>query len=94
MTIKKIYEKLDDFTVDERAEQLKQLKKLFTPLSIEQLKQFEIKIMSDTTLNFEDFVKEQNAEIRICINLEVSEMMGAPIRKFLNLPKITMKTEV
>lgn len=99
MTIKKIYEKLDNFTVDERAEWLKRLFNLFSPLSMEQLRQFEEefnvrRLSSDNKLQFKDFIKEQNAEIKLCIDLEVAERVGTPIRKVLNLPKITMETKV
>jgi len=95
MTLKEIYDNMDSFTDEERAEIFTKVFTLFSPPSHSTLRDFQNKW--DRRKSFEEFVKAQNETIRLCLDMEMSPM-GELIRRGAVmtgiLPKIDWDYEV
>lgn len=91
MTIKEILEKLDDFKGKEREKYLRSLFDNLTPFSQNQLRNFQD--TWDGNKSFEEFVKAQNKEIRMCIEMELSEI-GKITRKAIDLQPLNENDEI
>jgi len=91
MTIKNILEKLDSFKDKEREKYLRPLCSNLTSLSQNQLTNFQTNWDGDRS--FEEFVKAQNKEIRVCIELELSEI-GKIAREAAGLKPLNENDEI
>ncbi len=91
MTVKEIVEKMDDLTECERVEYLAPLLENLTSLSQNQLTNFQDSWDSDRP--FKEFVKAQNKEIKMCIELELSDM-GRSARILAGLEPLNENDEI
>lgn len=91
MTVKEILEKMDNFKSEEREKYLGPLLNDLTPFSKSQLMDFQNNW--DREKSFEDFVKAQNKQIRLCVEMELSEV-GIIARKAVDLELMTEDYEV
>jgi hypothetical protein len=91
MNLQDVIDKVDDFTEDERVEYLTKVFDILCPISMKTMSEFQV--TWNGSRGFEEFVKEQNKQIKMCIKLECSEV-GKIVREKLKLPVITLETEL
>lgn len=91
MTVKEIYDTMDGFTEEQRDKFLNGLFDIFCGLSIKSIISFQTNW--DGSRPFAEFVIEQNKVIRMCIDMEVSDI-GSHVRSLLGLSPLTMDTEI
>ncbi len=89
MTIKEFYDSIETMVGDSRVGPLEAVAKLFSPISIKTLQNFQD--AWDMEKPFEEFVKAQNKKIQTCIFLEIS-VAGEIVREASNLPKLSWDT--
>lgn len=91
MTIREVVEKMDGFSDAKRVKYLAPLYESLTPISQKQITSFQA--TWDHTKSFDEFKKAQSAELRKCIEIELSEM-GGIIRKELGLQPLNEDDEI
>ncbi len=91
MTVKEIYDNLESFTGDQRAEHLGNLSRQFSDVSMGDLVNFQDNW--SPSKGMEAFFAEQGKLFKKCINLEVSNF-GKTVREALGLEPLTWDTEI
>ena len=91
MTVKEVVEKMDGFSDTERVKYLKPLYENLTIISQNQITSFQA--VWDHTKSFDEFKKAQSAELRKCIEMELSDA-GGIMRKELGLQPLNEDDEI
>lgn len=91
MKIKEFIEKVDGFTEDERVEYIPKVVELLSVVSRGELMLFQRDW--DPSRGFEEFVKEQNKKIKMCLEIECTDA-GSSVREVFKLAPITMEAEI
>jgi len=91
MTVKEIYDNVENFTEEQRAEHLLNLSKHFCKVSIKELHNFQDNW--NPAKGMKAFFIEQAQLFKKCINLEVSDF-GKTVRASLDLKPLTWDTEI
>ena len=94
MTIKELKQHLenDSLTDEQRGTYLRSLMKILTPLSVNELLQYQQQNMGQGK-PWEEYRKGQNAVMLQCIGLELHDL-GKEVRSALQLPPLTEDTEL
>ena len=90
MTIKDFLEQFETWVDNDRG-QIAPLFKLLCPCSVEQLRQFQGSW--DCSRPYDEFVAEQNTQIRECVEMELSPL-GVAVREMNGLSPLTEETEI
>lgn len=96
MTIQQILDQLDTFTDADRQAKLGPLIDMLSGVSKQELLAYQTEHFATRTESnaWDEFRKGFDEKIRQCVGLEVSEVIGVPVRKALGLELITLETEV
>jgi len=98
MKISEILERLDSFDDGDREKHLRPLVAMLSPVSHQDIKEYQeshfTKYPEKTEEGWQEFIVGMNAVLRKCIELEVSEVIGKPVREALSLEPITLETEI
>lgn len=93
MTVKEVYDNMDDLTDEQREEHLLNLSKQFCKVSIGELQTFQNNWDYTKANGMAAFFAEQAKIIKKCINLEISDF-GRTVRATLGLEPLTWETEI
>jgi len=93
MNVREVMNRLDQFQGEDRERVLLALIGQLSPVSIRTLQHFQEQF-DGVNRPFEEFVREQNEKIRECVKIELSEVLGGPVRSMLGLAPLTEETEI
>lgn len=91
ITLQQFIDRIHSFTGDERAEYIPRVMDRLSQVSYNQLLNFQNSW--DGTRPFDEFRKEQDKEIVLCIKMEVNDL-GKAVRDMYGLDPITLQTEI
>ena len=91
MLVKEIYDNIENFTEDQRAEHLLNLSKRFCEVSMGELQNFQNNW--NPSKGMKAFFAEQGQLFKKCINLEVSDF-GKTVRAAMGLEPLMWDTEI
>lgn len=91
MTIKELYDQIEAFSEEQRKEHVTVLFKMLTPLSMNQIMNFQNKW--DGKRTYEEFKSYQAHLIRQCIEMEI-HFIGKMARANFKLPPLTWETNL
>jgi hypothetical protein len=93
MTIREFINTIDNLDWEERKSAIIAMSRIFTPTSLQTLLTFQIEYAENPELDWDFFSSHMNEEIKKCIYIELSDE-GIDLRKKLNMPLLTLETEI
>ncbi len=98
MTIRQLYDQLDTMDEGARAEQLSKLAPNLSGVTHATIRDYQNQHIANAEMsqkeNWDAFRVGQNKIIKECIDLELSDGIGAAVRAALGLPPLTWESEV